>query len=60
MRDPVTLGVGDVDVRLQLAAQPAAQLLDPAAAESGHGALATSHMDLHGRKIGINSSWTGV
>eukprot|EP01047_Picozoa_sp_COSAG01_P015543 COSAG01_NODE_779_length_13670_cov_10.504974_7_plen_173_part_00 len=36
MRDPVTLGVVDVDVRRQPAAQPAAQLLDPAAAESGH------------------------
>ena len=31
---PVTLGVVDVDVRLQPTAQPAAQPLDPAAAES--------------------------
>jgi hypothetical protein len=35
VRDPVTLGDVDVDVRLQLAAQPAARPLDPAAAESG-------------------------
>ena len=36
VRYPVTLGSVDVDVRLQPAAQPAAQPLDPAAAESGH------------------------
>ena len=36
VRDPVTLGVVDVGVHLQPAAQPAAQLLDPPAAESGH------------------------
>ena len=35
VRYPVTLGVVDVDVRLQPAAQPAARPLDPAAAESG-------------------------
>jgi hypothetical protein len=43
VRYPVTLGVVDVDVRLQPAAQPAAWPLDPAAAESG---LADRHPSL--------------
>jgi hypothetical protein len=43
VRYPVTLGVVDVDVRLQPAAQPAARPLDPAAAESG---LADRHPSL--------------
>eukprot|EP01047_Picozoa_sp_COSAG01_P040738 COSAG01_NODE_3448_length_6086_cov_4.407049_1_plen_109_part_10 len=34
VRDPVTLGVVDVDVRRQPAAQPAAQLLDPSVGAS--------------------------
>ena len=40
MRDPVTLGDVDVDVRHQPAAQPAAPLLDPQQQQNPHSSIA--------------------